>query len=109
MDDPIYGYVPKDDLAYFVISPVPEDTSRYYKVLYDPSFDYRNKRYDPETGTWGACAKALNKAALRQRLEAYKTESDPLFMEYQFDQTPESEKAWRDKVQEIKDRYPIST
>jgi len=44
---------------------------------------------------------------LVKRQTAYKTESDPLYMEWQFDQTPESEQAWRDKVEEIKLCYPL--
>ncbi|WP_419147513.1 hypothetical protein [Pseudoalteromonas 'SMAR'] len=44
---------------------------------------------------------------IEKRLEAYRAESDPLFMEFQYDKTPESEKVWRDKVDEIKSRYPI--
>ena len=44
---------------------------------------------------------------LEKRQTAYKAESDPLYMEWQFDQTPESEQAWRDKVEEIKLRYPL--
>lgn len=43
------------------------------------------------------------------RKSAYKAESDPLYMEWQFDQTLESENAWRDKVAEIKLRYPLIT
>ena len=43
---------------------------------------------------------------VEQRLQAYKREADPLFIEYQFDQTPEAEQAWRAKVEEIKARYP---
>lgn len=45
--------------------------------------------------------------ALRQR--AYVAESDPLFLEWQYDKTPEAETRWRDKVAEIKARYPIAT
>jgi len=41
------------------------------------------------------------------RILAYAEESDGLYMEWQFDQTAESENAWRDKVQEIKNRYPL--
>ncbi|MDV2801619.1 hypothetical protein R0E53_29150 [Pseudomonas aeruginosa] len=41
------------------------------------------------------------------RRAAYVSESDPLFLEWQYDQTPESEQAWRDKVAEIKDRHPL--
>ncbi|KAB0300709.1 hypothetical protein F2Z80_16420 [Vibrio fortis] len=44
-----------------------------------------------------------------QRKAAYSSESDPLFLEWQFDLSPESEKAWRDKVAEIKARYPLPT
>ena len=40
---------------------------------------------------------------------AYVAESDPLYMEWQYDQTPEAEQAWRDKVAEIKARYPLPT
>jgi len=46
-------------------------------------------------------------AALRRA--AYTVESDPLYMEWQYDQTPEAEQAWRDKVAEIKARYPLPT
>jgi len=43
---------------------------------------------------------------LEQRQKAYQREADPLFIEWQFDQTPEAEQAWRAKVEEIKARYP---
>lgn len=43
----------------------------------------------------------------KDRKSAYMSESDPLYMEWQFDQTPESENAWRKKVTEIKSRYPF--
>ncbi|WP_345861232.1 hypothetical protein [Shewanella algae] len=42
-----------------------------------------------------------------RRRVAYAAESDPLYMEWQYDNTPESEQAWRDKVAEIKARYPL--
>lgn len=42
-----------------------------------------------------------------KRKAAYRAESDHLYMEWQYDQTPESELAWRAKVQEIKARYPL--
>ena len=44
--------------------------------------------------------------ALRE--DAYRTESDPLFMEWQYDKTAASEQAWRYKVAEIKARYPVA-
>lgn len=42
-----------------------------------------------------------------RREAAYAKESDPLYMEAQFDGTPESLQKWRDKVVEIKARYPL--
>lgn len=47
-------------------------------------------------------------STVASRIIAYKAESDPLYMEWKFDQTPESEQAWRDKVAEIKARYPLA-
>lgn len=44
---------------------------------------------------------------IEKRKAAYRAESDHLYMEWQYDQTPEAEQAWRDKVQEIKARYPL--
>lgn len=46
-----------------------------------------------------------NSIAARRVL--YVTEADPLFLEWQYDETPEKEKAWRDKVAEIKALYPL--
>lgn len=45
---------------------------------------------------------------LARRQRAYEVESDPLFLEWQYDKTPEAETRWRDKVAEIKARYPVS-
>lgn len=42
-----------------------------------------------------------------RREAAYAKESDPLYMVAQFDGTPESLQKWRDKVAEIKARYPL--
>jgi len=50
----------------------------------------------------------LNPQNKDKRQSAYKSESDPLYMEWQFDQTAESEQTWRDKVAEIKARYPLA-
>ncbi|MGA4605869.1 hypothetical protein [Pseudoalteromonas maricaloris] len=47
--------------------------------------------------------------ALRYRKSSYVQESDPLYMEWQYDQTPESKQVWIDKVTEIKARYPLPT
>lgn len=45
----------------------------------------------------------------KNRRLAYKFESDPYYMEWQYDQSSEKEQAWRDKVAEIKIRYPLPT
>jgi len=49
----------------------------------------------------------LEQIVMAQRQSAYRLESDPLYMEWQYDQTEESEQAWRDKVAQIKGRYPL--
>lgn len=43
--------------------------------------------------------------ALREA--AYRIESDPLFMEARYDDDPVKLQAWKNKVAEIKARYPI--
>lgn len=57
------------------------------------------------------CIEAENSAKLEGVISArrtlYLTEADPLFLEWQYDETPEKEKAWRDKVAEIKASYPL--
>lgn len=50
---------------------------------------------------------AQNESTIVKRQAAYKAESDPLYMEAQFDGTPESLQVWQDKVAEIKARYPL--
>ncbi|HGM5026212.1 TPA: hypothetical protein ACKPXH_003954 [Pseudomonas aeruginosa] len=41
------------------------------------------------------------------RRAAYAAESDPLYLEWQYDQTAEKEATWRAKVAEVKARYPL--
>ncbi|MNJ09748.1 hypothetical protein D3C81_1244670 [compost metagenome] len=43
----------------------------------------------------------------QSRRVAYRGESDPLYMEWQYDQTDTKEQQWRAKVAEIKARYPL--
>ena len=45
--------------------------------------------------------------AIEARKLAYKKESDPLHMEFQYDGNANKEQEWRDKVAEIKARYPL--
>ncbi|WP_417536836.1 hypothetical protein [Methylophaga sp.] len=49
----------------------------------------------------------LMSSALANRAAAYKAESDPLYIEWQYDQSEEGEALWRAKVLEIKERYPL--
>ncbi|AZE59635.1 MULTISPECIES: hypothetical protein [Pseudomonas] len=46
-------------------------------------------------------------SVISARRTLYVAEADPLFLEWQYDETPEKEKAWRDKVAEIKALYPL--
>ncbi|WP_439854601.1 hypothetical protein [Pseudomonas yamanorum] len=46
-------------------------------------------------------------STIAARRTLYETQADPLFLEWQYDETPEKEKAWRDKVAEIKALYPL--
>ena len=50
----------------------------------------------------------LTEGQLARRQRAYVAESDPLFLEWQYDKTPEVEQVWRNKVAEIKARYPVA-
>lgn len=61
-----------------------------------------------EVAEEAVAAQALADAQAARR-HAYALESDPLYLEWQYDQTPEAEQAWRDKVAEIKARYPLPT
>lgn len=44
---------------------------------------------------------------IAKRKAAYTQESDPLFLEWQYDKTPATEAKWRAKVLEIKARFPM--
>ena len=61
----------------------------------------------PESVKATAIQKANFDLVTKKRQAAYKAESDPLYMEAQFDGTPESHQKWQDKVAEIKARYPL--
>lgn len=52
----------------------------------------------------GDC-EATNYRLLREI--AYRSESDPIFMEWKYDLSQEKEEQWRRKVAEIKARYPM--
>ena len=42
------------------------------------------------------------------RKAAYIAESDPLYMEWRYDETDETQAYWMDKVRDIKLRYPLT-
>lgn len=46
--------------------------------------------------------------SLKGRRNAYALESDPLYIEYQYDNSEEKERIWRERVLEIKKRYPLT-
>ena len=50
----------------------------------------------------------LTEGQLARRQRAYVAESDHLFLEWQYDKTPDAEQTWRDKVAEIKLLYPVA-
>ncbi|QSX32449.1 hypothetical protein JYB87_11795 [Shewanella avicenniae] len=102
------AYVDKATCRNVQVWPVPDDLENWYEIPFDTTFKYRGKVYSPETGTWCDCAEAKRKKAIAQRKAAYAAESDPLYMEYQYDQTPESEQRWREAVAAIKQRYPLT-
>lgn len=43
---------------------------------------------------------------IEKRTAAYREEADPLYIEWQYDQEAAQEQIWRDKVAEIKQRFP---
>ena len=47
------------------------------------------------------------RGAIASRRAAYVTESDPLYMEWRYDETDETQAYWMDKVRDIKLRYPL--
>lgn len=50
----------------------------------------------------------MTEAEVKQlRMMVYASESDPLFMEWQYDETPHTHAIWMDKVRDIKLRYPL--
>ena len=77
------------------------------KTFLDSSIEFLLSQGVPESKIEEAKKNQAFEDIQKDRLGAYKEESDPLYMEWQFDQTPESEQVWRDKVAEIKARYPL--
>ncbi|NYR11263.1 hypothetical protein HC000_01955 [Pseudoalteromonas sp. MIP2626] len=103
------AYVDKATCRNVQVWPVPEDLDNWHEVDFDESFDYSGKTYDPAACEWGATVEsdeAYNERMLDERREAY-IESDKLFMEWQYDQTPESKAAWVEAVAKVKRDFPF--
>lgn len=100
------GYVNKSNLEVFQVIPVPQDLVNWIEVDYDPDKDYVGLVYDEVLADF--VPNTLRAGRLRDsaRKEAYVAESDSLYLEWQYDGNPASETIWRDKVAEIKARFP---
>ena len=103
------AYVEKANLKNVHVFPVPEDLENWIEIDFDENFDYTDKVYDVVTGTFSICPDHQLAKTLYDRKIAYKERSDPLFLEWQFDKTPEGEQLWRDEVLAIKNEFPIPT
>lgn len=101
------GYVSKDNLASLRVVPVPKDLENWIEVDYDSSLSYIGKIYDIQSGTFVLDNSAALKVSIAKRVEAYKNESDGLFIEWQYEGTATAELIWRNKVAEIKARFPL--
>lgn len=100
-------YINKYKLDDVVIYPAPKDLENWIEAPYDRDFSYVGKIYDIASGTFVENVARSRDSQLSLRKEAYRAESDPLFLEWQYDLSSESEEAWRTKVKDIKLRYPI--
>lgn len=102
----LFAYFRKDNPSACQFFPIPDDLENYHKVPIEKESDIYGKRYDPELGELVDAVESRT-VTVKKRKIAYKEQSDPLFMEWQYDQTPESYQAWRDAVAAIKDKYPF--
>jgi hypothetical protein len=102
------AYVEKVRLDNVQVHPKPEDLENWIEVDFDPDFKYRGKIYDIALGAFIVNDESLRKINRFKRKQAYRERSDPLYIEWQFDQTPEAEKAWRDEVKAIKAEFKVN-
>ncbi len=103
-------YFKRSDLAEWQEYPIPEDLENWYPVVTTSS--PFGKQYDPITNTLQEITKSREEI-IELRQQAYKEESDPLYLNAQFDvmsgrKTPEEAyQPWLEKVAEIKERFPL--
>lgn len=102
------AYVERENLSNIQVFPVPTDLENWIEIDFDPEFNYRGKVYDPSTGSFKDNLKVKKERALKLRKKAYTDHTDALFLEWQYDKTDASEKAWRDAVKAVKLKYPIN-
>lgn len=113
----IKAYVPKEDLASYVIYPKPRDEilENFYETEVEEDFINTlpmHYVYNPEKDAFVPCVERYNKRVINRRKAAYEKESDPLYKEWQYELSIGSDKAetarqaWLDKIEEIKQRHP---
>jgi hypothetical protein len=101
------AYVEKLNLGNVQLVPVPKDLENWIELDFDPTFNYRNKVYDVEEGIFIDCVTSINKVISAKRKSAYIKRSDPLFMEWNFDNTNETEAIWHNEILSIKSELPF--
>ncbi|MGM6510877.1 hypothetical protein ABLB38_19980 [Vibrio parahaemolyticus] len=103
-------YFKRSNLAEWQEYPIPEDLENWYPVVTASS--PFGKQYDPITNTLQEITMSREEI-IELRQQAYKEESDPLYLNAQFDvmsgrRTPEEAyQPWLEKVAEIKERFPL--
>jgi len=101
------AYVDKATCRKVQVWPVPENLENWYEIDFDPEAEYMGKCYDPDSGSWSSDAEVDRLKVVTARKRAYATITDPLFMEWQYDQTPESKAAWTEAVAKVKRDFPF--
>jgi hypothetical protein len=101
------AYVEKECLSNVQVFPVPKDLENWIEIDFDPEFKYIGKTYDVEACVFVDCITSINRAALSNRKIEYAKRSDPMFIEWQFDGTSETEALWHNEVKTIKSEFPL--
>ncbi|ENM6374630.1 hypothetical protein [Vibrio parahaemolyticus] len=92
--------------------PVPNDLENWYSFVTTDVSQLYGKQYDPITNTLQDIPTSKEEI-IQLRQQAYREESDPLYLNAQFDvmsgrkTSEEAYQPWLEKVAEIKERYPF--
>ncbi|HHC6468763.1 TPA: hypothetical protein ACN359_002118 [Vibrio parahaemolyticus] len=103
-------YFKRSNLAEWQEYPIPEDLENWYEVVTTSS--PFGKQFDPTTNTLQDIPTSRDEI-IQLRQQAYKEESDPLYLNAQFDvmsgrkTSEEAYQPWLEKVAEIKERFPF--